>query len=56
MALIPKKLIEQKLLNFLYEDIEYGDITGELIPDIPVIANLVQMSMEEEKWFLLLSK
>ena len=40
MALIPKKLIEQKLLNFLYEDIEYGDITGELIPDIPVIANL----------------
>jgi nicotinate-nucleotide pyrophosphorylase (carboxylating) len=41
MAFIPKKLIEKKLLEFLDEDIEYGDITADLVPDIPVIANLI---------------
>ncbi|MFX0181710.1 MAG: carboxylating nicotinate-nucleotide diphosphorylase, partial [Candidatus Hodarchaeota archaeon] len=38
MAYIPVKLLEQKLLNFLQEDIEYGDITSELIPNVPVQA------------------
>lgn len=41
MAYIPKKLIEQKLIQFLKEDIDYGDITNELVPNIPVIANLI---------------
>lgn len=41
MAYIPVKLLEQKLLNFLQEDIEYGDITSELIPNVPVQATVV---------------
>ncbi|MFX0170367.1 MAG: carboxylating nicotinate-nucleotide diphosphorylase [Candidatus Hodarchaeota archaeon] len=41
MAYIPVKVLEQKLLNFLQEDIEYGDITSELIPNIPVQAIVV---------------
>lgn len=41
MSYIPPKLLEQKLLRFLSEDMEYGDITSELIPDIPVYANLI---------------
>ncbi len=40
LAYIPNKLIEQKLLHFLQEDIEYGDITGELVPNIPVLAKI----------------
>lgn len=41
MAFKPTKLLEQKLLQFLQEDMEYGDITSELVPNIPVHANLV---------------
>ncbi len=41
MSYIPPKLLEQKLLQFLQEDIEYGDITSELVPNIPVHANLI---------------
>ncbi len=41
MSYIPPKLLEKKILQFLQEDIEYGDITGELVPNIPVHANLI---------------
>ncbi|MFX0151557.1 MAG: carboxylating nicotinate-nucleotide diphosphorylase [Candidatus Hodarchaeota archaeon] len=41
MAYIPVKVLEQKLLNFLQEDIEYGDITSDLIPNIQVQATIV---------------
>ncbi len=41
MSFKPTKLLEQKLLQFLQEDMEYGDITSELVPNIPVHANLV---------------
>ncbi|UCG89547.1 MAG: nicotinate-nucleotide diphosphorylase (carboxylating), partial [Candidatus Heimdallarchaeota archaeon] len=41
MSFIPPKILEQKLIQLLQEDIEYGDITSELVPNIPVHANLV---------------
>ncbi|MFX1282325.1 MAG: carboxylating nicotinate-nucleotide diphosphorylase [Promethearchaeota archaeon] len=41
MSFIPPKLLEQRLLQFLQEDIQYGDITSELVPNIQVHANLV---------------
>ncbi|MHA2176184.1 MAG: carboxylating nicotinate-nucleotide diphosphorylase [Candidatus Hodarchaeales archaeon] len=33
MAFLPDKILEEKLLTFLREDMEYGDITTEIIPD-----------------------
>ncbi|MFX0209170.1 MAG: carboxylating nicotinate-nucleotide diphosphorylase [Candidatus Hodarchaeota archaeon] len=41
MAYLPEKVLEHKLLNFLQEDMEYGDITSELIPNIPVQATII---------------
>ncbi len=38
MAYIPKKMIEIKLLQLFKEDIYYGDITSELVPNIQVKA------------------
>ncbi|MHA2328713.1 MAG: carboxylating nicotinate-nucleotide diphosphorylase, partial [Candidatus Hodarchaeales archaeon] len=40
MAYLPPKIIEQKLLQFLNEDVVYGDITSELVPDTLVVAEL----------------
>jgi nicotinate-nucleotide pyrophosphorylase (carboxylating) len=40
MAYIPKKMIEEKLLQFFKEDIDYGDITSELVPNVQVNAFL----------------
>jgi len=40
MAYIPKKMIEEKLLQFLKEDIDYGDITSDLVPNVQVTAIL----------------
>jgi nicotinate-nucleotide pyrophosphorylase (carboxylating) len=33
LAFLPDKILEEKLLTFLREDMEYGDITTEIIPD-----------------------
>ena len=41
LAYIPPKLLESKLLQFLQEDLEFGDITSEITPDNLVYANLV---------------
>jgi len=41
MAYIPQKLLEQKLIQYLQEDIDFGDITCELIPNIPIHAEIV---------------
>ncbi len=41
MANVPPKLLEQKLLRFLQEDLEFGDITTEITPDKVVQANLI---------------
>ncbi|MFW9903051.1 MAG: carboxylating nicotinate-nucleotide diphosphorylase [Candidatus Thorarchaeota archaeon] len=41
MSYMPTKLLEKRLLNFLEEDINYGDITSELVPDIPIHANII---------------
>jgi len=41
MAYLPPKLLERKLLQFLQEDLEFGDITTEIVPDKIVKANLI---------------
>ncbi|MHA2387711.1 MAG: carboxylating nicotinate-nucleotide diphosphorylase [Candidatus Hodarchaeales archaeon] len=41
MAYLPPKLLERKLLQFLQEDLEFGDITTEITPDKIVNANLI---------------
>jgi nicotinate-nucleotide pyrophosphorylase (carboxylating) len=41
MSYMPKKLLEKKLLSFLTEDINYGDLTSELVPNIPIHANII---------------
>jgi nicotinate-nucleotide pyrophosphorylase (carboxylating) len=38
---MPPKLLETKLLQFLQEDINYGDLTSELVPNIPIHANII---------------
>lgn len=38
---MPTKLLEKRLLNFLKEDINYGDPTSDLVPNIPVHANII---------------
>ncbi len=40
MASLPFKLVEKKLLQYLEEDLEFGDITAEIIPEKLVHANL----------------
>jgi nicotinate-nucleotide pyrophosphorylase (carboxylating) len=40
LAYLPEKLLEKKLLLFLQEDIDFGDITGELVPEKDVVAKL----------------
>ena len=41
MAYLPKKLLEQKLLDFLKEDIDFGDITTENMPEKNVRAKII---------------
>ena len=41
MSYLPPKIIEQKLIRFIQEDIEYGDITSDLVPNIPVQAEII---------------
>lgn len=41
MAYLPPKLIEQRLLRFLEEDLELGDVTAELVPNKKVQASLL---------------
>ena len=41
MSYMPTKLLEKRLLNFLKEDINYGDPTSDLVPNIPVHANII---------------
>ncbi|MHA1976287.1 MAG: carboxylating nicotinate-nucleotide diphosphorylase [Candidatus Hodarchaeales archaeon] len=41
MAFLPPKLLETKLLQFLEEDLEFGDITTDITVDRPVQANLI---------------
>ncbi|MCK4847421.1 MAG: carboxylating nicotinate-nucleotide diphosphorylase [Candidatus Heimdallarchaeota archaeon] len=40
MAYLPEKILERKLLLFLQEDIDFGDITGEFVPEKNVEAHL----------------
>ena len=40
MSYLPEKVLEQKLLSFLQEDIGFGDITGEFVPEKNVEAKL----------------
>ncbi|MFX0120900.1 MAG: carboxylating nicotinate-nucleotide diphosphorylase [Candidatus Hodarchaeota archaeon] len=41
MSYLPSKLLEKRLIQFLQEDMEYGDITSNLIPNIQVQANVI---------------
>ncbi len=41
LAYLPEKVLEKKLLLFLQEDINFGDITGEHVPEKDVMANLI---------------
>lgn len=41
MAYIPQKLLEQKLLQYLQEDIDFGDITCDFIPNVPIQAEVI---------------
>ncbi|MHA2202100.1 MAG: carboxylating nicotinate-nucleotide diphosphorylase [Candidatus Hodarchaeales archaeon] len=41
MSYMPPKLLETKLLQFLEEDMNYGDITSDLVPNIPIHANII---------------
>ncbi len=41
MAYLPEKVLEKKLLLFLQEDINFGDITGEHVPEKDITANLI---------------
>ena len=41
MSYIPPKLLEKKLTRFLEEDIDYGDITSDLVPNVLVRANII---------------
>ncbi|MFX1504721.1 MAG: carboxylating nicotinate-nucleotide diphosphorylase [Promethearchaeota archaeon] len=41
MSYVPTKLLEKRLLSFLKEDINYGDITSDLVPNIPIHANII---------------
>jgi nicotinate-nucleotide pyrophosphorylase (carboxylating) len=41
MAYLPPKLLEKKLLQFLQEDLEFGDVTTEITPDVIVKADLI---------------
>ncbi len=41
MSYIPDKLLEKKLTRFLEEDIDYGDITSELVPNVLVHAHII---------------
>ena len=41
MAYLPEKVLEKKLLLFLQEDINFGDITCEHVPEKDVTANLI---------------
>ncbi|MFX0126363.1 MAG: carboxylating nicotinate-nucleotide diphosphorylase [Candidatus Hodarchaeota archaeon] len=41
MSYMPTKLLEKRLLNFLKEDINYGDITSDLVPNIQIHANII---------------
>lgn len=41
MSYMPPKLLETKLLQFLKEDISYGDLTSDLVPNIPIHANII---------------
>ena len=40
LAYVPEKLLEKKLLLFLQEDIDFGDITVENVPEKDVVAHL----------------
>lgn len=40
MTYLPEKIIEEKLITFLKEDMEFGDITTENMPDKEVTANI----------------
>ncbi len=40
LAYVPEKLLEKKLLLFLQEDIDFGDITVEYVPEKDVVAYL----------------
>ena len=41
LAYLPPKLLEKKLLQFLQEDLEFGDVTTDITPDKIVQANLI---------------
>ncbi|MFW9854969.1 MAG: carboxylating nicotinate-nucleotide diphosphorylase [Candidatus Thorarchaeota archaeon] len=41
MAYLPSKLLEQRLLRFLEEDLELGDVTVEFIPNKKVKAGII---------------
>ncbi|MFX0123329.1 MAG: carboxylating nicotinate-nucleotide diphosphorylase [Candidatus Hodarchaeota archaeon] len=41
MSYMPPKLLEIKLLQFLQEDINYGDSTSDLVPNVPIHANII---------------
>jgi len=41
MSYMPRILLEKRLLQFLKEDINYGDLTSELVPNIPIHANII---------------
>ncbi|UCG00388.1 MAG: carboxylating nicotinate-nucleotide diphosphorylase [Candidatus Heimdallarchaeota archaeon] len=41
MSYMPPKLLETKLLQFLEEDINYGDLSSDLVPNVPIHANIV---------------
>ena len=41
MGYLPEKLLEKKLINFIEEDVCYGDITSHLIPNKNVNAHII---------------
>ncbi len=41
MAYIPQKLLEQKLLQYLQEDIDFGDVTCDFILNVPIQAEVI---------------
>ncbi|MHA1215344.1 MAG: carboxylating nicotinate-nucleotide diphosphorylase [Candidatus Hodarchaeales archaeon] len=41
MSYMPDKLLEKKLLDYLQEDISFGDITTSLVPSKKILANVI---------------
>ncbi|MFX1516157.1 MAG: carboxylating nicotinate-nucleotide diphosphorylase [Promethearchaeota archaeon] len=41
MSYMPSKLLEKRLLQYLKEDMRYGDLTSDLVPNIPIHANII---------------